>query len=50
MEDSVFDQIWTIQMSRHVLQTMQLSSNVPNYDEHDIPQPDYRTSRNSVHG
>ena len=37
-------------MSHHILQTMQLSSNIPNDNEHDLLQPNHCTSCDSIHG
>ena len=50
MEDSFPNQIWPIQMPHYVLQTLQFPGQVPNHDEHDLPQSHHRTSHNGLHG
>ena len=37
-------------MSHHVLRTMQLSSNIPNDNKHDLLQPNHCTSCDSIYG
>ena len=50
MEDSLLNQIWPLQMSHHVLQTLQFPSNILNNEEHNFPRPDHHLSCHHIHG